>query len=189
MTCMLLAGSIAWRIRRVGGAAVKIIRCMSSAFAASTKSIRGVTETRLSPGGGVSRQGGQYSLIWDSHWQMLLVSRMSPLSQFVMSMVLAGGADVVAVGLSRPRSVVSSESDGRLFSLLFEFSGCVCVKGLEECFMCAIFIIIRAADDEIETTLSVSGGSSFPYWESVVVGALTACPSAVSISILSEAGS
>ena len=103
---------------------------------------------------------------------MWLVSRISPLSQFVMSMTLAGGAesmklpevwrtggDIVALELGGPWPVLSSESDEGLFSFLFDFSGCICVKGLEDRSMCAISIIISAADDVIETILSVSDDS------------------------------
>ena len=53
----------------------------------------------------------------------------------------------------------STGSGGESFSFLFDFSGCFCVKGLVDSSMCAISIIISAADDVIETLLSVSDDS------------------------------
>ena len=53
----------------------------------------------------------------------------------------------------------STGSGGESFSFLFDFSGCFCVKGLVDSSMCAISIIISAADDVIEALLSVSDDS------------------------------
>ena len=69
------------------------------------------------------------------------------------------GGDIVALELGGPWPALSSGSDEGLFSFLFYFSGCICVKGLVDSSMCAISIIISAADDVIETLLSVSDDS------------------------------
>ena len=93
VTCILLVGSIAWRIRRVWQPAIRTFRRVSSAVAPNAKSTRDIIETCWLLIGGVSRQDDQHSSTWDSHWQTWLVSRISLLSQVVVSMTLAGGAE------------------------------------------------------------------------------------------------
>ena len=54
---------------------------------------------------------------------------------------------------------LSSGSGGELFSFLFDFSGCFCVKGLVDSSMCAISTIMSLAEGVREAVLSVSDDS------------------------------